>query len=363
MSSPRRATLLVGTLAFLASLVAAQPPSGETAVVLVTIDGLRWQEVFSGADAALLDSKEAGGDGELDAVRERFWRDTAEARREALLPFLWRTVGTSGVLLGDDARPARVANGKNFSYPGYSEILVGFADDRIDSNDKEANPNVTVLEWLNRQPGFERRVVVAGSWDVFPYIVNEARSEIPVNAGWQPLGLGRETPAQAMLNRLMSTTTREWQGVRFDSFTSAVALELLARRQPRVLYIALGEPDDWAHDRRYDHYLESAHAADAFLAELWLTLQALPAYRDHTTLLVTTDHGRGTGPRDWTDHGADVAGSDRIFLAAIGPGVGPDVAIEGEVTAGRVAATVAAAVGMDYSAAVPAAAPALWRKR
>jgi hypothetical protein len=161
----------------------------------------------------------------------------------------------------------------------------------------------------------------------------------------------------------MSTTTREWQGVRFDSFTSAVALELLARRQPRVLYIALGEPDDWAHDRRYDHYLESAHAADAFLGELWLTLQALPSYRERTTLLVTVDHGRGSTPQDWTDHGAEVAGSERIFVAALGPGIGPETAIEGEVTAGRLAATLAAAVGMDYAAAVPRAAPALWRPR
>lgn len=329
------------------------------AVVLVTIDGLRWQEVFAGADAALLD-RDAGGVRDLDRLRERFWRDTAEERRGALLPFLWRMVAREGLLLGDDARPARVANGKNFSYPGYSEILVGHPDDRIDSNAKRPNPNVTVLEWLHRQSGFARGVTVAGSWDVFPFIVNTERSGIPVNAGWQPLGLGRETGGQEMLNRLMTTTTREWQGVRLDSFTSAVALELLARRKPRVLYVALGEPDDWAHDRRYDHYLESTRAADAFLAELWMTLQALPEYRGRTTLLVTTDHGRGSTPSDWTGHGAEVAGSDRIWIAALGPGVSPTTRVEGEITAGRLAATVAAAVGLDYRAEVPAAAPALW---
>ncbi|MGI8992391.1 MAG: hypothetical protein ACR2I2_22775, partial [Bryobacteraceae bacterium] len=41
-----------------------------------------------------------------------------------------------------------VTNGLNFSYPGYSETLCGFADPRIKSNDKVPNPNVTVLEWL-----------------------------------------------------------------------------------------------------------------------------------------------------------------------------------------------------------------------
>jgi hypothetical protein len=355
--------LLLGLLCCAVSPPAIpQRAAGDSAVVLVTIDGLRWQEVFAGADATLLEAP-AGGEGDLESARQRFWRDTPEARREALMPFLWGTLARSGLLLGDEARPARVANGKNFSYPGYSEILVGFPDVRIDSNAKKPNPNVTVLEWLERQPRFENRVAVAGSWDVFPYIVNEERSEIPVNAGWQPLGLGRETPAQAMLNRLMKTTTREWQGVRLDSFTSAVALELLARRKPRVLYVALGEPDDWAHDQRYDHYLESTRAADAFLGELWLTLQALPEYRDGTTLLVTTDHGRGGTPQDWTDHGAEIAGSDRIFIGALGPGIGPGTRVEGEITAARIAATLAAAVGLDYATAVSAAAPALWRHR
>jgi hypothetical protein len=40
------------------------------------------------------------------------------------------------------------------SYPGYNEVLTGFYDPRIDSNDKKLNPNITVFEWLHRKPGF-----------------------------------------------------------------------------------------------------------------------------------------------------------------------------------------------------------------
>ena len=47
-----------------------------------------------------------------------------------------------------------MTNGKNFSYPGYSEILCGFSDPRIDSNAKKPNPNVTMPEWLNGKPAF-----------------------------------------------------------------------------------------------------------------------------------------------------------------------------------------------------------------
>ena len=78
-----------------------------------------------------------------------------------------------------------VTNGYNFSYPGYSEILCGFADPGIDSNAKKNNTNITVLEWLTQKPGFEKSAVAFGSWDVFPFIINETRSGIPVNAGWE----------------------------------------------------------------------------------------------------------------------------------------------------------------------------------
>ena len=36
----------------------------------------------------------------------------------------------------------------------------------------------------------------------------------------------------------------------------------LRRAQPRVLYLALGETDDWAHDGRYDRVLETYARTD-----------------------------------------------------------------------------------------------------
>ena len=63
-------------------------------VVLITTDGLRWQEVFAGADETLL-TKEAGV-AEPAELRREFWRDTPAARREALLPFLWTVARAAG---------------------------------------------------------------------------------------------------------------------------------------------------------------------------------------------------------------------------------------------------------------------------
>ena len=161
-------------------------------ILLVTSDGLRWQEVFGGADSALM-NKEDGGVVNPSLLKSEFGGDKPEARRKQLMPFLWTTIAKNGQIFGnvDAGSEVRVTNGKNFSYPGYNEILTGVADPKITSNHKIPNQNVTVLEWLNGQDDFRNRIAVFGSWDVFPYIVNRWRSRVRVVAGWRPLmGMG-----------------------------------------------------------------------------------------------------------------------------------------------------------------------------
>jgi hypothetical protein len=336
------------------------PPARQTHnVILVTLDGLRWQEVFSGADETLIDA-ESGGVKEVDAVRERFWSDAPEERRTRLMPFFWETIATHGRVFGnpEDRSVARVTNGLNFSYPGYNEILTGRADPRIDSNDKRPNPNVTVLEWLHVKDAFRGRVVAFCSWDVFPFIINERRSGIPVNAGWQPLAAGDDGELRE-LDRLAEELPRYWHNVRYDYLTLRGALDSLRQQQPRVLYVSLGETDDWAHARRYDLYLDAAYRNDRALRELWTAVQTLPHYANHTSLVVTTDHGRGETRADWISHGQDVPGSDRIWIAVVGPDTLPGAPPEEEVTQSQVAATLAALLGEDYRHAVPESAPPL----
>lgn len=323
-------------------------------VVIVTIDGFRWQEVFGGADRDYLKKT---SDGKPSAAEIRFWRDDAHARRETLLPFFWNTIAKEGVVLGDPSRQSRVhlTNGLWFSYPGYAEMLTGIADPRVDSNDKVPNPNVTVLEWLNGRPGFAGRVHAVGDWDVLPSILNVGRSHLPVGS-MQPVPDPRSDRERA-INDLTADLPPYWNGVIFDAPVMQAALEALKTRHPRVLYVMLGETDEWAHGGRYDLYLDSAFRSDRFLGTLWRTLQSSPEYRSTTTLIVTTDHGRGATVKDWTDHGRDVPSAETTWMAMIGPGIGaPGVREGATVTTSQLAATVAALLGEDYHAAFPAAA-------
>jgi phosphopentomutase len=89
-----------------------------------------------------------------------------------------------------------------------------------------------------------------------------------------------------------------------------MALEYIRSRHPRLIYLAFNDTDDLSHSQRYDRLLDALNATDGFLKELWAAIQADPAYRGRTTLIVTTDHGRGRRPEDWSDHGSDVEGTD-----------------------------------------------------
>ena len=352
----------------LAAIQATAPVLAQTSserhtknVLFVTYDGLRWQELFGGADTRLMNA-DAGGVRALGDLKKRFWRETPQERREVLLPFFWSTIAREGQVFGDPERNSivRVTNDRLFSYPGYQEILAGYPDKKITSNVKIANRNVTVLEWLNGRPGFEGRVAAVASWDVFPFIINTQRSGVPVNAGWVPYE-DPQNPAQAeLISKLAAETPHVWEFARFDIYTFHAALAYLKNHKPRVLYVAFDETDDWCHSGRYDLYLDAARRTDSYIERLWNTMQSMPQYAGKTSLVMTTDHGRGDTREGWKNHGANNPGSDRIWIAVMGP----DTPAEGlradvEATQGQVAATVAALLGEDYHGAVPKAGAAL----
>jgi len=331
-------------------------------VVLIVSDGLRWQEVFTGADPQLLNEANGGIWDKEEDLRREFWRTTPQERRRALFPFLWTTVAVHGQIFGNQAKgsDAQVSNGVAFSYPGYNEMLTGRPDPRIDSNEFGPNPNVTVFEWLNGLPGLHGRVSVFATWATFKDIFNVARSGLPLQVGWDPPYRGRLTPRQELLNRLYRTTTRMDDEDVYDAFLQVPLLDSFRTHQPRALFVGYGETDNWAHSGRYDLVLHSAHDFDHFVEELWTTLQALPAYHDKTTFIITTDHGRGSGPVDWKEHGVEQPGSENIWLAVMGPDTQPlgERTDTAPVIQAQIAATIAALLGKDYRQAnTVAAAP------
>jgi hypothetical protein len=330
-------------------------------VVLIVSDGLRWQEIFSGADPSLLNDKEGGSWLGNTELRNRYWREDVDARREVLFPFLWGTVAKRGQIFGNQLKGsiAHVTNGKAFSYPGYNEMSTGYPNDAIDSNEFGPNPNATVFEWLNKLDEFRGRVAIFGTWNVYDNIFNRSRSGLVMQTGWTLPKSTHDTPRDALLRELYETTTRLDDEDTWNSFLQIPLLDYVKAAHPRVLFVGYGETDNWAHQGRYDLVLDSAHGMDHFVQELWDTMQAMPQYHGTTTFIITTDHGRGGGLTEWKDHGVKEKGSENIWIALMGPDTPPlgERAHVAPVTQAQIAATVAAFVGKDYRRDVPKAAP------
>ena len=357
----RACAALVVVLCVYPMAMAARPKTDPPAhnVVLVMTDGLRWQELFHGADAALLTPDRYYDHRSVDDLRKQFLAPTAEERRKLLMPFVWGTLVPQGEMFGDRdlGSDASVTNGFNFSYPGYSETLTGHGDPRIASNDNVPNPDETVLEWLNKQPGLEHSAAAFGAWAVINGIVNKDRCGFPVNAGYDALLMQPMTPRLALLNEQKADAPRVWDDEPFDAPEFATAMEYVEAKHPRVLFISLGETDDWAHSNNYGEYLLSAHRVDAYLQQLWTKLQSMPQYRGHTALIFTTDHGRGADAEGWKSHGHQLPESKYIFIGLLGAGITParPQAQAAPVTQSQIAATMAALLGRNWNAAEPLA--------
>ncbi len=336
--------ILFVALAFCIQSLPAQQVRRTQNVIIVTLDGLRWQELFSGVDSAL--AHDPRFTPVQTRVKEDFWTTSSIERRRKLLPFFWDSIAPRAVVLGDRNADSRVdlSNAHRFSYPGYSEIFTGYADDpRINSNNKVPNPNQTVFEFLNAQPALRGKVAAFTSWDVFPFIINEARSGVLVNSGAEAL-----PDVGAFLNRLQEQLPNPWHGVRHDALTHQFALEYLRRARPRVLYIGFDETDDFAHERKYGAYVRAARRTDDMIRELWQWVQSTEGYRNATTLIITTDHGRGNGEA-FSNHSREVEGAQHIWIAMIGPDTQPVTSAAGQFYQNQIARTAAALLGFNYN--------------
>lgn len=322
-------------------------------IIIVALDGYRWQEVFEGADQRIIENPKFTKN--LSGV-DRFTHGSTTENRKALMPFLWGEVAVHGQLYGNRRFGNKVncSNLQLLSYPGYSEMLVGFADLRIRSNEKKINPNATVLEFLNRQKDFQNKVAAFSTWDAFPYILSEERSGIHVNAGTE-LADGEISRQERWLNDNPDKVVNPSNGARYDEYTYLYAKEFVKRKKPKVLFLSFNETDEHGHAGRYDEYLKAANKADRLLADLWNYIQSSPDYKNKTTLIITTDHGRGSGKNNWTKHRLFARGSGQIWFAVIGP----DTPATGEVKTRnkyyqkQLARTISAFAGQQYHAPRP----------
>jgi len=323
-----------------APVVAEATPARTENVVLVTLDGVRWQDVFHGVERA---RAEAAG---LDK--------SAMLSADELMPNLHR-LGHRGIVMGAPGRGGQIrASGPNHvSLPGYAELLTGLSPAPCEDNACRPELESTLADEFLAMPGTDAmRVAVISSWEGIGVVAASHPSAMIVSTGRHG-GVSRSRLAydDAALGRLEAAEQAEphpgARDFRPDRLTANIALSYMTKYEPRFLFLGLGEPDEYAHREDYPGYLGSLRNADMILGELLGLLDRMGEYGAHTTVLVTTDHGRSS---EFHSHGTDPE-SARVWLFMAGgavPAVGPSSA-PGRRRLADVAPTIRALVGLRAS--------------
>jgi hypothetical protein len=314
----RMACCLALAVVVATAVVVTPPAAGELgprrALILVTLDGARVEEVFAGLDEAVARdfAKQRGTHlGDWEAFRA-LGAPTARERRERLMPFVWGTLlRRYGSIAGNPARGSlvRITNHYGYSWPGYAEMLTGSAhDDCIQSNDDRHSPATTFLEHAQSVLATGRdKVAVFASWSRFRGIAEQRVGSVLVDVG-------------------PGAVPTPWPDMRQDDETFERAFAHLRTHRPELMHIALGETDEWAHDGDYARVLAAYQRSDGYLRRLWNWIEADPHYQGRTCLVIATDHGRGSTKATWRHHGPTIPGTQLSWLVV----VSPDLARRGE---------------------------------
>lgn len=271
-------------------------------VVLVTLDGVRWQEVFGGTDPSLTSSPPLSP--------------------EELLPSLHRLFVSGGAAFGRDS-PVLVGGPAHISLPGYLELMRGRPT--LDCLTNLCDPELGVT-LLDRFPS----AAVFSSWDTVRRAATSRGDAVVVDSGRH-----HRSPAALRLSlpdpRDFPSTVGHFD-YRPDRFTMDAVRTYLSAAAPDVLWVSLGDTDEHAHAGDYDAYISALRAADAAVGEL------VSMYGDDAVFVVTTDHGRGP---DWRHHGLDPE-SARVWVMVRGRGVPPlgHVRLDRDAALADVGATV-----------------------
>ena len=90
------------------------------------------------------------------------------------MPFFWNVIVKQGQLYGNRNlnNKVNVKNPYKISYPGYNELLSGYADPLPIMNAPVNNRNKTILEYFNNKAEYRGQVAAFSSWYIFSFLLN-----------------------------------------------------------------------------------------------------------------------------------------------------------------------------------------------
>jgi len=105
-----------------------------------------------------------------------------------------------------------------------------------------------------------------------------------------------------------------------DDVTYQKAIDVLSTDHPRLLFINFEDVDLAGHTGDWNIYINAIRTADNYVASLWNYIQNDPFYKNNTTLIITTDHGRHDDAHGGFKSHTGMCDGDRdIMLLILGP--------------------------------------------
>ncbi|MCB9655321.1 MAG: hypothetical protein H6729_14475 [Deltaproteobacteria bacterium] len=290
--------------------IAAAARRENAPIVVITLDGVRWQEIFEGTDPEQLKTS----------------RHVRPMSARQLLPNVYRWFFDRGVALGDNRNPVFASGPAYLSLPGYREMFSGHPSSCQNNACPWSEEATFVDELMESEMLAPEDVAIATSWGPMAHAVTRRPCGAVISAG-RTGGASREA---FRVNRRASEILRAasdaaaypgWGDYRPDRFTAALALHYLREVAPRLLVVGLGDTDEYAHRDNYEKYIASIRRFDAFIGDLFRSLERMRERRGggaggEASVFVLTDHGRNTG---FAHHGFGDPASSRVWFLAYGP--------------------------------------------
>lgn len=251
-------------------------------VILFTLDGVRYEEFFN----------------------------------KDLLPTFWREHAEKGIVLGDPKKKSkvRIANTVMLSLPGYKTMHKG---GRVLCRTNKCGPAKveTLGEKLQRMKGWSGTdISIISSWHKICDAAMRQKRTLFHSCGDKKIDL----PGHFYTNEMQEADPPIWGG-RYDKYTFEHGMKIIENHRPRFMHLSLLDSDEYAHSGDWDGYIRSIQKYDDYIDQLYALLDQMGEYGENTTVIITTDHGRGKGDK-WEGHFFNL-NSRKIWMVIKGPHV------------------------------------------
>lgn len=268
------------SLLLLASMTAAAAPQRIEHVIYITLDGVRWQDVF--------DHKSLKG----------FWKNYANNAAIYGEPGSNKTMEVASIPV---------------SLPSYQSQMAGVVTGCANN---ECGPIAieTLPETLMKKGRFKKSDIASiSSWEVMDNAFESHLGTTFTNHGTRPM----HDPDTFLIDKEMKAiniaqaAAYPGDDTRPDKYTLAQSLHYFKKYQPKFLWISFGDADDYAHEGNQKQYRQTLAFYDNALDQIIKMVKTL-SLDGKTMIIITTDHGRGNG-KNWVDHDETIPESKQTW--------------------------------------------------